>query len=76
MENVEKLLDWLCVACTIVFFLAVTLMVLGQAAAVVLCDGALSVALSNAVAVPASMVSAVATVIAIVLAYLRGQMKS
>lgn len=76
MKKVEKVLETLCVICTIVFFAAVTVMILGQAVAVVALDGALAVQFSSWIAKPASMVSAVATVLAMILAYIRGQMSS
>lgn len=76
MGSVKKILDWSCIVCTIVFFLSVTVLILGQAAAVITMNGEMAVGLSKMIAEPASMVSALATVIAIVLAYLRGQMKS
>lgn len=76
MKKVEKILDSLCVICTIVFFLAVTAMIFAQGFAVITLDGPMSKAISKAIAEPASLVSAVATVIAIILAYLRGQMNS
>lgn len=76
MELVKKILDWSCIVCTIIFFLSVTVLILGQAAAVITMNGEMAVGLSEMIAEPASMVSALATIIAIVLAYLRGQMKS
>ena len=51
-------------------------MVLGQAACVISLNGAGAVHFSNLIAKPASMVAAVATILAMVLAYIRGQMKS
>lgn len=57
-------------------FLAVAAMVAGQAVAVVTLNGDLAVSLSNLIAKPASTVSAVATVLAMILGYIRGQMSS
>lgn len=76
MGFVKKILDWSCIVCTIIFFLSVAVLILGQAAAVITMNGEMAVGLSEMIAEPASMVSALATVIAIALAYLRGQMKS
>ncbi|MDU7337894.1 MAG: hypothetical protein E7L17_07260 [Clostridium sp.] len=76
MKKAEKILDTLCVISTIIFFLAITLMVFAQGFAVITLNGALSTALSKSIAEPASMVSAVASIIAILLAYMRGQMKA
>lgn len=76
MKSIEKLIETLCVAVTVVFFLAVAAMVAGQAVAVVTLNGDLAVSLSNLIAKPASTVSAVATVLAIILGYIRGQMSS
>ncbi|WP_085832969.1 hypothetical protein [Clostridium merdae] len=76
MKTAERVLDALCVITTVIFFVAVILMVLAQGFAVITLNGALSVSLSKAIAVPASMVSAVTSIIAIILAYMRGQMKA
>lgn len=76
MKAIEKVLELLCVVLTIVFFLAVTIMVLGQAVCIFGMNGSMSVYLSDLIAEPASMVAAVATILAMILAYLRGQMKS
>ena len=76
MKTAEKILDALCVITTIIFFVAVTLMVHAQGFAVITLNGALSTSLYKAIAVPASMVSAVSSIIAILLAYMRGQMKA
>ena len=76
MKSVEKGLELLCVVLTIVFFLAVTVMVLGQAVCIFSLNGGMSVYLSDRIAEPASMVAAVATILAMALAYIRGQMKS
>lgn len=76
MKNIERILDMMCVICTVIFFGAVTVMVLAQAFAVVSLNGALSAELLNRISQPAGIVSAAATVIAIILAYMRGQMKS
>ena len=51
-------------------------MVAGQAVAVVTLNGDLAVSLSNLIAKPASTVAAVATVLAMILGYIRGQMSS
>ena len=59
-----------------VFFFFVAAMVAGQAVAVVTLNGDLAVSLSNLIAKPASTVSAVATVLAMILGYIRGQMSS
>lgn len=76
MKTTEKVLDFLCVVSTIIFFVAITFMVFAQGFAVITLNGPLSVSLSKAISEPASMVSAAASVIAIILAYMRGQMKS
>ena len=76
MKTTEKILDTLCVITTIIFFVAITFMVFAQGFAVITLNGALSVSLSKAIAVPASMVSAVSSIIAIILAYMKGQMKA
>ena len=76
MKAIEKVLELLCVVLTIVFFLAVTVMVLGQAVCIFFFNCSMSVYLSDLIAKPASMVAAVATILAMILAYLRGQMKS
>lgn len=76
MKYIEKVLESLCVLLTIVFFLMVTVMVLGQAGCIVAMNGAMSVSISDMIAKPASMVAAVATILAMALAYIRGQMKS
>lgn len=76
MNKVEKILDFLCIFSTIVFFVAVVFMVFAQAFAVITLNGSLSAALLKSIAQPASMVSAVTAIIAIVLAYMRGQMKA
>ena len=76
MKSIEKLIETLCVAVTVVFFLAVVAMVAGQAVAVVTLNGELAVSLSNLIAKPASAVAAVATVLAMILGYIRGQMSS
>lgn len=75
MKSFEKLLDILCVITTLIFFLASAVMVFGQAIAVVTLNGDLSVSLSNLISQRAGMVSAVTVVIALILAYMRGQMK-
>ena len=76
MKTLEKVLELLCVILTIIFFGAVAVMGLGQAACVISLNGAGAVHFSNLIAKPASMVAAVATILAMVLAYIRGQMKS
>lgn len=76
MKSIEKCLDILCIICTVVFLLAVTVMVLAQLFAVVTLNGALSVSLLKTFAQPAGLVSGATTIIAIILAYLRGQMKA
>ena len=73
MKAFEKLIETMCV---IVFFAAVTVMVAGQAVAVLLMDGKMAVQLSDLIAKPASTVSAIATVLAMILGYIRGQMSS
>ena len=70
MKAFEKLIV------TVVFFAAVTVMVAGQAVAVLLMDGKMAVQLSDLIAKPASTVSAIATVLAMILGYIRGQMSS
>ena len=76
MKAFEKLNETLCVIVTVVFFAAVTVMVAGQAVAVLLMDGKMAVQLSDLIAKPASTVSAIATVLAMILGYIRGQMSS
>lgn len=76
MKTAEKVLDAICVITTIIFFVAITLMVLAQLFAIVTLNGPLSTSLYKSIAVPASMVSAVAAIVAILLAYMRGQMKA
>ena len=76
MKSIEKVLEVLLVVATIVFVLAMAAMVLGQAVCVVTLNGAGSVYLSDLISDSASRVSAVATIIAIILGYIRGQMKS
>ena len=76
MKKTEKIIEMLCVICTIVFLVAVALMVLGQAVAIVMLNGELSAQFSAWIAKPASVVAAVATVLAMILAYMRGQMAS
>ena len=76
MKSIERDLEMLCVILTVVFFLAVAVMVFGQAICVVTLNGGTSVFLSDLIAEPASMVAAVATILAMILAYMRGQMKS
>lgn len=76
MKNIENLLEMLCVVLTVVFFLAVAVMVFGQAICVATLNGASSVYLSDMIAEPASIVAAVSTIVAMLLAYIRGQMRS
>lgn len=76
MKPIEKILEMLCVILTIVFFLAVTIMVVCQAVAIGTLNGEMSVYFSDLIAKPASVVAAVATIVAMALAYIRGQMKS
>lgn len=76
MKKIEKVLDVLCIISTIIFFLAVAVMVFAQIFAVITLNGELSASLLKTIAGPAGLVSGVTTVIAIVLAYLRGQMSS
>ena len=76
MKSVEKLVETLCVIVTVVFFLAVVVMVAGQAGAVLTLNGSLAVSLSDLIAAPASSVAAIATVLAMILGYIRGQMSS
>lgn len=76
MKAFEKLIETLCVIVTVVFFAAVTVMVAGQAVAALLMDGEMAVQLSDLIAKPASTVSAIATVLAMILGYIRGQMSS
>ncbi len=76
MKKAEKVIETLCVICTVVFLLAVAVMVLGQAVSIIMLNGELSVQLSAWIAKPASVVAAVATVLAMILAYMRGQMSS
>ena len=51
-------------------------MVLCQAVSLGMMNGAMSVYFSDLIAEPASMIAAVATIIAMILGYIRGQMKS
>ena len=76
MKSVEKLVETLCVIVTVVFFRAVVVMVAGQAVAVLTLNGSLAVSLSDLIAAPASSVAAIATVLAMILGYIRGQMSS
>lgn len=76
MKKIEKVLDVLCIISTIIFFLAVAVMVFAQIFAVITLNGELSASLLKTIAGPAGLLSGVTTVIAIVLAYLRGQMSS
>lgn len=76
MKSVEKILEMLCVILTVVFFGTVAVMVLCQAVSLGMMNGAMSVYFSDLIAEPASMVAAVATIIAMILGYIRGQMKS
>lgn len=76
MKKTEKIIEMLCVICTIVFLVAVAIMVLGQAVSIVMLNGELSVQFSMWIAKPASVVAAVTTVLAMILAYMRGQMSS
>lgn len=76
MKKAEKVIETLCVICTVVFLLAVAVMVLGQAVSIIMLNGELSGQLSAWIAKPASVVAAVATVLAMILAYMRGQMSS
>ena len=55
---------------------AVAVMVLCQAVSLGMMNGAMSVYFSDLIAEPASMIAAVATIIAMILGYIRGQMKS
>ena len=76
MKKTEKIIEMLCVICTIVFLVTVAIMVLGQAVSIVMLNGELSVQFSMWIAKPASVVAAVTTVLAMILAYMRGQMSS
>lgn len=76
MKKAEKVIETLCVICTVVFLLAVAVMVLGQAVSIIMLNGELSVQFSTWIAKPTSVVAAVATVLAMILAYMRGQMSS
>ena len=76
MKTLDKILELLCVILTIVFFGAVVVMVLGQVVCVISLNGTGAVYFSTLIAKPASMVAAVATILAMILAYIRGQMKS
>lgn len=75
MKSVEKVIDILCVISTLVFFLASAGMVLGQAIGILSLNGSLSVSISDMIAQRAGLVSAVTVVLALALAYMRGQMK-
>ena len=75
MKKFDKILDTISIITTIIFFLAVIVMVLVQAFGIITLNGALTVAISDAIAESASMVSALTAVISIILAYIRGQMK-
>lgn len=75
MNSIEKVLDTLCVICTLVFFLATAVMILGQAVCIITLNGTMSAGLLSMISQKAGIVSAVTTVIAIILAYMRGQMK-
>lgn len=75
MKKLDKILDTISIITTIIFFLAVTVMVSVQAFGIITLNGALTVAISDAIAESASMVAALTAVISIILAYMRGQMK-
>ena len=76
MKKLDSLLDKLYILLTIIFFAATAIMVLGQLICIVTLNGAQSVMLVTLIAKRASAVSAVATGVALILAYLRGQMKA
>lgn len=76
MKQIERVLDLLCIVCTVIFFAASAVLVLAQAFAIVTLNGSLAAELLAQISKPAGAVSAIATVIAIILAYMRGQMKS
>lgn len=76
MKPIEKTVEMLCVILTVVFFLAVAVMVLGQAVCIAMLNGEMAVYLSDLIAKPASQVAAVTSIFAMVLAYIRGQMRS
>lgn len=71
----EKILDKLCTISTLVFLLMTTVMILVQAFAVITVNGELAVKISELIAKPASMISALAMIFALILAYMRGEMK-
>lgn len=75
MKPIETFLDTLCIICTLIFFLASAIMILGQAVCILMQNGAMSAGLLSMISQKAGIVSAVTTVIAIILAYMRGQMK-
>lgn len=76
MKSIEKTAEMLCVILTVVFSLAVAVMVLGQAVCIVMLNGEMTVYFSDLIAKPASQIAAVASIFAMVLVYIRGQMRS
>lgn len=75
MKSLDKVLDILCIVLTAIFVLATAAMVLGQLVCIFMLNGSASAALLSMIMKKASMVSALTTVVALILAYLRGQMK-
>ncbi|MBQ7797101.1 MAG: hypothetical protein IJ374_11145 [Lachnospiraceae bacterium] len=75
MKPFEKILDTVCVITTVAFFLSCLVMVLAQGFAIVTLNGELATTLLNTISKPAGIVSAVTVVTAIILGYMRGQMK-
>lgn len=75
MKTLDKILDTLCIITTLVFFFATVIMVLGQAVCVFTLNGAMSASLLSLISERASIVAAITTIIALILAYMRGQMK-
>lgn len=76
MKAFEKIIEILFLITTVVFVLAVVALIVGQAVAVITVNGEMAVNLSNLIAKPASTVSAVTTILCMILGYIRGQMKA
>lgn len=75
MKSLEKIFDVVYIICTLAFFLSCLVMVLAQGFAVVTLNGAFSTNILNTISEPAGLISAAAVVMAIILGYMRGQMK-
>lgn len=76
MKLFEKILDVIFIICTIAFFISTVVLVIGQAIAIITLNGEMSITISEIIVEPAGIVAAISTIVAIILGYLRGQMKS